>query len=128
MSDGALKQTLMFSSSDFEKKVNKKKFWVLRRLDTREFVATLSGWRNSDGLSCELRVKISRVRLWGNLGLKRRDQLLERRQLYQHIADGALIEAFLWTSTQFLDAASSHAILLIPEGAAAAQILERSQG
>lgn len=44
------------------------------------FGATLSGWRNSDGLCCELLVKISCVRLRGNLGLKRRDKLLEERR------------------------------------------------
>lgn len=37
--------------------------------------ATLSGWRNRDGLCRELLVKIPRVRLGGNLRLKRWDKL-----------------------------------------------------
>lgn len=41
--------------------------------------ATLSGRCDSDGLCCELLIKISRVRLRGNLGLKRWDQLLKQR-------------------------------------------------
>lgn len=41
-------------------------------------VATLSGRCDSDGLCCELLIKISRVRLRGNLGLKRWDQLLKQ--------------------------------------------------
>lgn len=40
--------------------------------------ATLSRRCDSDGLCCELLIKISRVRLRGNLGLKRWDQLLKR--------------------------------------------------
>lgn len=47
------------------------------------FDATLSGWRDSDGLCCELLVKISCVCLRGHLGLKWWDQLLERR--HKHI-------------------------------------------
>lgn len=41
-------------------------------------VATLSRRCDSDGLCCELLIKISRVRLRGNLGLKRWDQLLKQ--------------------------------------------------
>lgn len=40
--------------------------------------ATLSRRCDGDGLCCELLIKISRVRLRGNLGLKRWDQLLKQ--------------------------------------------------
>lgn len=52
---------------------SEKKQGCVRQLD-----ATLSGRCDSDGLCCELLIKISRVRLRGNLGLKRWDQLLKQ--------------------------------------------------
>ena len=84
------------------------------------FGATLSGWRNSDGLCCELLVKISCVRLRGNLGLKRRHQLLEGRRdtnisAHQHCQSVRQHLSSWWQSASFLDGVvSNHVTILIP--------------
>lgn len=83
------------------------------------FGATLSGWRNRDGLCRELLVKIPRVRLRGNLRLKRWDELFGAERETKNVSEwsiASLTAVLLMTNYKvYLDTIFNYAAVTITD-------------